>query len=251
MISILLFAALPMVAPPPLLQDEHPTDHPAAKVVDLDDQFDELVDELDVAMEAWWPEYSAGQEAGLPEEELPAYPIEAFLPRFAEVAGAGHFDAQMWMIANGAYDDSAGRLMWLERLLGEHTNNPDLADFFGSMVWFFQAGDSAVFRILDQFVASTEVAAHAFDARAVKGLILLESGTKAQQAEGLVLLKDLSSVSRAFPMQSKLVSAIFIAENLQIGMTPPNFEAVDVDGEPISLADYRGKVTVLDFWGFW
>ena len=251
MIFTLLLAALPMVAPPPLLQDEQPTSQPAAKVVDLDEQFDQLEEELDAAMAAWWDEYSAGQEADLSEEELPVYPGETFLPRFAEIAGAGHFDAQMWMIQNSPYGDPAARLEWLERILKDHTNNPDLEDLFAQMSWYFDAKDAAVFRILDRFIETTEVSAHGFDAQAVKGLLLLDSNSKEQKAEGLALLKELSKISRSFPMQESLVPAIFIAENLQIGMVAPNFEAVDVDGEPISLADYRGKVTVVDFWGFW
>jgi hypothetical protein len=39
-------------------------------------------------------------------------------------------------------------------------------------------------------------------------------------------------------------------ERLQIGMTAPDFEAVDVDGKKFRLSDYRGRVVVLDFWGF-
>ena len=31
----------------------------------------------------------------------------------------------------------------------------------------------------------------------------------------------------------------------------PDFDAVDVDGNAFKLSDYRGKVTVIDFWGFW
>jgi cytochrome oxidase Cu insertion factor (SCO1/SenC/PrrC family) len=26
---------------------------------------------------------------------------------------------------------------------------------------------------------------------------------------------------------------------------------VDIDGKEFALSDYRGKVVVLDFWGFW
>lgn len=36
------------------------------------------------------------------------------------------------------------------------------------------------------------------------------------------------------------------------GKVLPDFSsAVDLDGEPISLADYRGKVVLLDFWATW
>ena len=37
-----------------------------------------------------------------------------------------------------------------------------------------------------------------------------------------------------------------------VGEVLPDFSAaVDLDGEPISLADYRGKVVLLDFWAVW
>ena len=36
-----------------------------------------------------------------------------------------------------------------------------------------------------------------------------------------------------------------------IGKTVPNFSAIDLDGNPISLAQYRGKVVLLDFWAVW
>ncbi len=37
-----------------------------------------------------------------------------------------------------------------------------------------------------------------------------------------------------------------------VGQVLPDFSAaVDLDGEPISLADYRGKVVLLDFWAVW
>jgi hypothetical protein len=38
---------------------------------------------------------------------------------------------------------------------------------------------------------------------------------------------------------------------LIVGCRAPDFEATDVDGVRFKLSDYRGKVVVLDFWGFW
>ena len=35
------------------------------------------------------------------------------------------------------------------------------------------------------------------------------------------------------------------------GKPVPDFSATDLDGNPISLQDYRGKVVLLDFWGAW
>lgn len=36
-----------------------------------------------------------------------------------------------------------------------------------------------------------------------------------------------------------------------IGKTVPDFSATDLDGNPISLEQYRGKVVLLDFWAVW
>jgi peroxiredoxin len=36
-----------------------------------------------------------------------------------------------------------------------------------------------------------------------------------------------------------------------IGKTVPNFSTMDLDGNPISLQQYRGKVVLLDFWAVW
>ena len=35
------------------------------------------------------------------------------------------------------------------------------------------------------------------------------------------------------------------------GKPVPDFSATDLDGNPISLQDYRGKVVLLDFWAVW
>ena len=36
-----------------------------------------------------------------------------------------------------------------------------------------------------------------------------------------------------------------------VGKVVPDFSATDLDGKPISLQQYRGKVTLLDFWAIW
>ena len=45
--------------------------------------------------------------------------------------------------------------------------------------------------------------------------------------------------------------AIFEAENLQVGMIAPEITGPDHEGNTFKLSEYRGKVVVLDFWGFW
>ncbi len=39
--------------------------------------------------------------------------------------------------------------------------------------------------------------------------------------------------------------------NLAVGKPAPEIEGVDIDGKPLKLSDYRGKVVMLVFWGSW
>lgn len=49
----------------------------------------------------------------------------------------------------------------------------------------------------------------------------------------------------------RLLGRRFAEQHLQVGSTAPEFVGKDVDGKEIRLSAYRGKVVVLDFWGFW
>ena len=42
-----------------------------------------------------------------------------------------------------------------------------------------------------------------------------------------------------------------IRQQLQPGVTAPDFQLKDAKGKTVSLADFRGKYVVLDFWGTW
>jgi hypothetical protein len=44
---------------------------------------------------------------------------------------------------------------------------------------------------------------------------------------------------------------LFELKHLQPGQPAPEITREDVNGRPMKLSDYRGKVVVLDFWGHW
>ncbi|MEX0331213.1 MAG: TlpA family protein disulfide reductase [Puniceicoccaceae bacterium] len=49
----------------------------------------------------------------------------------------------------------------------------------------------------------------------------------------------------------KLVAQIDMLESLQVGGVFPDLSFSDLEGKAISLADYKGKVVLIDFWATW
>jgi len=79
-----------------------------------------------------------------------------------------------------------------------------------------------------------------------------------EQAQVRALLGEFSSrFSSERPARGRksyaelAVGHLFEFEHLQVGMLAPDEEALDVDGVKFKLSDFRGKVTVVDFWGYW
>lgn len=109
-------------------------------------------------------------------------------------------------------------------------------------------------------VESVEAAARKLSARVegdVRAQLLgslgdgLCSAGKDSRERGLALLREVVERYPDSDAASDAKGKLFRHENLVVGKVVPDFEAVDVDGNAFRLSDYKGKVTVLDFWGFW
>jgi hypothetical protein len=75
-----------------------------------------------------------------------------------------------------------------------------------------------------------------------------------KEAENLfeALVKDAGGVQvYGQAIKDLVVSELFEIRNLAIGKVAPEIAGEDIDGKPLKLSDYRGKVVVLDFWGNW
>jgi hypothetical protein len=96
-------------------------------------------------------------------------------------------------------------------------------------------------------------------ARAVKGnaCFQLAMRTRDEAARELLLerlVKEFSDVPQTFGKETLGDVAerrLFAMRNLRVGKTAPDIEGKDMDGVAFKLSDYRGKVVLLDFWGFW
>jgi hypothetical protein len=76
--------------------------------------------------------------------------------------------------------------------------------------------------------------------------------TAEERKEATAILRELAaSPDTPAKIAAAVAEDLYLLDRLGIGATAPDFTAVDADGVSFRLSDYRGKVVVLDFWGFW
>lgn len=71
------------------------------------------------------------------------------------------------------------------------------------------------------------------------------------KAKAEELLAGAGKLAAGTELADRIAAPTFEKERLQIGMEVPDIVGEDVDGVPFKLSDYRGKVVLLDYWGFW
>lgn len=52
-------------------------------------------------------------------------------------------------------------------------------------------------------------------------------------------------------MKAVLLTVFLFAATLRIGEVAPDFALLDINGKQHHLADFKGKIVVLNFWAFW
>jgi peroxiredoxin len=72
--------------------------------------------------------------------------------------------------------------------------------------------------------------------------------------QGLNLLRQLKADFSGTTFAARIDPVIAGLENRMlyaVGKIFPDFEETDLDGKPLSIANYKGKVVLLDFWATW
>ena len=219
-----------------------PPDAPAqsASTGEAKKQFDALLAEVNKA-------FREARESNGP------FKLEEWIPKFKAIADKypkdpGAANALVFIVQNSPNPgDSAPAL---EQLAANHLGNPAIIGVFPVLAQAKGSAKSeAYLRQAMEKSSNRDVQGHATMAL---GPLLSASG----KPEGEKLLEtvttkyaDVKAGRGTLGDQAK--GLLNEARNLGIGKTAPEITGTDVNGKPLKLSDYRGKVVLLDFWGHW
>ncbi|MBM3977987.1 MAG: redoxin domain-containing protein [Planctomycetes bacterium] len=246
---------------------------PAPKApTELEGEFKALEKEFRDARRAYQlalkAKYEERQKLGqqLTAEDRAGDPTPQYVPRFREFATRAKGTEWGGRALLNAIDMSVAKVepAWLDELIEVYANDATIggraAEVIGNLSWRAgsEVSEAALRRLIATTTRDTVSAAANFNlgTALMQGVYVPGQGPAADNTPERVAeaAKLLRLVAEKFPdttYAERAKGALFELENLSIGKVAPDFETVDENGKPWKLSDYRGKVTIIDFWGYW
>jgi hypothetical protein len=259
MIPALILAATasrPTAAPP---ASEPPAELAAPRADSVED-FKALEAELKLAQKAFRDKLRAAQKSGgkISQELRDSAPEKDFLPRFRAFAdeyqgteGGGRALLEVYDLAGSQnYGDLMERVG--TELVAEYAEMAFMEEFAAGLRYAGygigkEAGETHLKALLEKNKQAGVQAACLFSL----GSLYSEWETPDRSAEGRKLMDQLIASHPDTKYAASARGVILEAEHLQVGMLAPDFAIADESGLEWKLSDYRGKVAVIDFWGYW
>lgn len=171
----------------------------------------------------------------------------------AEYQGKDEAVRFLTFVVKNGFDDADAVTQALATLTKDHAANAAIAQALPFAERAVMMHPKAPVRpLLDAVLATNGDAECKALAHFARGRLQLVPGADAAtRAAGKKDLETAATLTQDEDLKAQAAATIFEAEHLQVGCTAPEIEGTDTDGKPFRLSEYRGKVVLLDFWGFW
>lgn len=184
-------------------------------------------------------------------------PAKAYLPKALAIAKRAHHTATAdkayaWAVTLAYQSSNAFALE--DAINGMITNNSNSAELKQSMMFIGygikdQGRAIKLLSRIEHYSSDREMKAQAVAMRA--GLFYDDYAGTGDVARAKSIFNRVMEQYPGTEAAKRAKNVIFAMNNLSVGMVAPDFTATDQDGVEFKLSDYRGKVVILAFWGFW
>lgn len=246
----------------PLLQAPAPV--PRADQVQHARALTELVQRIEEEKKSWLEFKKQATDEAERAALIEAFPRDDFARELVAIAAGSQGTetaARAWMTLfelGTLLDDPALFEQGLEHMLAEHMASPHIASLtlglaYGAPPWSAPRAQDALRRILAGTDDKNIQAAALVELALLVGLDDALGDAGRAEAETLLarIEKDYASDDFNGMTGKQFASgARHEIERLRVGQVAPDFEVTDQDGVRFKLSDYRGRVVLLDFWGF-
>ncbi len=238
-----------------------------------DAEFEALQAEFQKAQQEWFKllreasDAQTDKTAPLDLSKLPPRPEGAFKPRFKAHAErhAGNSEAipaLVWLMQAGATsgEPDADARAALETLTRTHAGDPAMADQIEQLRYFsWQFGRDPMLALFEKVARENRNPKAAAWAEFNTAYVLYgdamgdppHADRSADKKRAAEIFRKVARAHADSEAGKAAAGYVFEMDHLQVGMKAPDFEGEDVDGRKIRLSDFRGKVVVIDFWGYW
>ncbi|MEM7516191.1 MAG: redoxin domain-containing protein [Planctomycetota bacterium] len=190
-----------------------------------------------------------------------SHPAQDFSARFQALAEAGEPEAYLWLIQRAKdrgiarADLFAEKSRLYESFFSAGATGEPLEEgvqlLLGDSSFRRGEGPAEVDRLFALALEKAPTEADQVALRVISAMRLARSKDEESRSRGLALLKSLAEKHPEHPSMEGVKKKLFALEHLTVGTIAPDFSGKTIDGTAIKLSDYRGKVVVLDFFGFW
>lgn len=243
--ALLLFGS---ASPPPIPE--------VVGIVASGSDYSTLCEEFDTAYATWKKqvlEASREERSALRK----ANPTLDFWPKFIDLSDHGGGQAKLWLAAHirdtkiraSKRDDFLNPIY--KSLAEEHSDS----EWFGDVLTQIYRdkriiGEETTLKLYATVIKTSKLDENRAGALFQASRILRKSKDEELQARGAAYLEQILANYGETSWGAKVKEAK-VAENTKVGGIAPDFKAQTIDDFEFSLADYRGKVVLLDFYGFW
>ena len=259
-----VLAASLLLWSPTLAIAQQGDEKPAATQQDPEAAYKELAKAFNKAISDWRAEVDAAVKKAQAEGTgFPSIvntpPTKEFITRAQELAAeyAGKDEAIRYLgfICKNASKEINAVKKAVQTLAVDHAASPAIGKVIPQLLapaLRFGVVTEAVNGLLDEVAEKHTDPDCKAQALLTRGSLRLQTATTDEQRKAAEEdLRMVATVAKDQDLVAEAKNQLFEIENLQVGCTAPDIVAKDTDGVAFKLSDYRGKVVLLDFWGFW